>query len=73
MPQLKQRVSGFAANGGAATLAVRKVADALKACPSMILPISTLTIPPDGRMRQSGRTQLLTSSQLCVKLLQAGC
>ncbi len=30
MPGLKQRVSGFAANGGAATLAVRKVADALK-------------------------------------------
>ena len=30
LPGLKQRVSGFAANGGAATLAVRKVADALK-------------------------------------------
>ena len=29
-PQLKQRVSGFAANGGAATQAVRQVADALK-------------------------------------------
>ena len=30
VPSLKQRASGFAANGGAATLAVQKVADALK-------------------------------------------
>ena len=30
VPSLKQRTSGFAANGGAATLAVQKVADALK-------------------------------------------
>ena len=30
MPSLKPRTSGFAANGGAATLAVQKVADALK-------------------------------------------
>ena len=30
VPLLKQRASGFAANGGAATLAVQKVADALK-------------------------------------------
>ena len=37
MPPLKQRVSGFAANGGAATLAVRKVADALKVCNSSVL------------------------------------
>ena len=33
MPQLKQRVSGFAANGGTATQAVRQVADALKVRP----------------------------------------
>ena len=34
-PGLKPRVSGFAANGGAATLAVRKVADALKVCSAL--------------------------------------